>query len=217
VIQNLILGFSLLYPIYFILVSGFILAAEALVFFFFWKKWKLALGVSVLVNLSSALMAIPFLVLGFGFASPWISPISSASLFILEGESYFLLEILLFFLPAFGLSVLLEGLIARRVVSSDLKIGFPVVLANLITYSVIYSVLLFLGFWFVFYNTDPTVDALDFFEGNLFYQLTQQGPSSTLFDLMIILFAIAFFLGLCLILFLLIWNIFQRIKSNNST
>jgi len=202
VIQNTILGISMLEPLYFILAACFIFITEALIFFFFWRNWQLAFRVSVIANLASASMAIPLFFGGIFWVSPWVFIINSGSLFILENELYIIMDLIII-LPSLGLSLLIEGLIVRRV-SPNEKIWTPVVIANLITYSTIYGALSLIGIWFGLTNTDPYVDAFDFFEGKLYHQVTERSP---IFDQITSLLGIAFLVGLCLITILVILNL----------
>ncbi|MFX0207760.1 MAG: hypothetical protein ACFFDT_17355, partial [Candidatus Hodarchaeota archaeon] len=122
---------------------------------------------SLLANIASALVAVPFLFWGSGGGSMWFSLINSAELLITEGEDYIFFS-LLFFVLAFVFSVLIEILIGLilEVPTERLLVGFT--LANFLTYSSIVLTLIGLGVWFGLTNQDPTVDSWDFFDGKLF-------------------------------------------------
>jgi hypothetical protein len=209
-IQNIILGISMLEPFYFILAACFIFITEGLIFYFFWRNWQLAFRVSVIANICSALMAIPLFFGGMFWVSPWVLIMNSGWLFITENELNILMDSILI-LPSLGLTLLIEWLIVQRV-SSNERNWIPVVVANLITYSIIYDTLYIIGMWFGLTNTDPYVDVFDFFEGKLYHQVTDGTPA---FDQITTLIWFAFLIGICLIFILAILYL-QRRTSETS-
>ena len=204
-IQNTILGISMLNPPYFILAACFIFVTEAVIFYFFWRNWQLAFKISIIANIGSALIAIPLFFGGMFWVSPWVFIINSSSLFILEGEILLIMDLIIM-LPTFGLTFLIEWLIIQRV-SSNERNWIPALVANSITYGIIYGTLYMIGIWFGLTNTDPYVDAFDFFKGKLYHQVIDGTPA---FDQITTLLGITFLIGFCLIIILVILNLQKR-------
>lgn len=202
---DVIVSLSLLKLPMLILVSSLVIAIESLVLYVFWKEWRLAIGISFLANIGSALIAVPFLLISQGEESIWMDLLSAAA----NIRDYQANEIVLYlwgiivftliFVVAFIASVLIELLIGKSLKVPEKRIISNFIIANLVSYSMIVLTLIGLGIWFGVTNQDPYVDSKDFFEG--FFVQNIPLDSTLLF-----LQQCVFLIGILLVIFLLILN-----------
>jgi hypothetical protein len=206
---NAIIFLSFLQFHWLFLVFCFVILTEFVILNLIWGQWRFALLISVIANIGSSLLALPFLMFGTFGGSLWFSLINDAALFVTEGESYLFFGILVYVI-AFFLSVIVEFLIGKALKAPSDKLIRDFSIANLATYSVIISILFGLGYWFGTTNQDPGLDAWDFFEGKLFYVVPHDSPVLFLLEI-----GFFFYLVFFLLIFLLVWNYRKSVELPN--
>lgn len=166
------MSISLLKPPWFILVSSLVVLIEALVLSLFWKDLKKAIGVAVAANLGSAIIALPLLHTCFGEGSLWFYLIVLGENRITEGlplinDLSLLLIFVLFIGVALYFSIVIEIAIGKKLNAPERRLHLSIIVANIITYSIIITSLYGLGLWYGLTKRDPSIEAWGYFEGKL--------------------------------------------------
>jgi hypothetical protein len=169
---NIIMSISLLKPPWFILVSSLVVLIEALVLSLFWKNLKQALGIAVAANLGSAIIALPLIHTCFGEGSLWFYLIVLGENRVTEGLPLINdLSVILLFISFMGIalffSIVMEIMIGKTLNAPEKRLHLSIIVANIITYSIIIASLLGLGLWYGLTKQDPSIEAWGYFEGKL--------------------------------------------------
>ncbi|MFX1286020.1 MAG: hypothetical protein ACFFB5_20420 [Promethearchaeota archaeon] len=170
---DVVITYSFLQFHWFLLAFVCIILIEAVVYYIFWRGLITSFKVSIVTNICSSLVAVPFLLLS-DFSS-WLELITTAELFITEEEITRLFDVIsiifIFFVTTCLVSIFIElniGNLLKPSQENDLKVY---AIANSITYTSIIIILVSMGLLFGITNQDPTLNSNDFFNDWLFLSL----------------------------------------------
>jgi hypothetical protein len=190
---------------WFILVSVIVVALEAGILTIFWKDWRLAIKISLVANVGSALIAIPFLL--SGPVSIWLLPITVGANIITEGLDLFsnlagiFLAVFIFAIP-FVITVFIEAFIGKTLQVPKEKILTYFFISNFVSYSLIFMTLIGSGILVATVYQEPYFDIFEYYNNFFIRSVPLEDPMmSSLYTLYSVL--TLFVMSPILIVFLL--------------
>ncbi len=170
---NVVIGITLLLPQWFIIITCYIFVVEGIILNLFLKNWQASFAISLIVNITSALIAMLFepmvSFLNMSQGDLFSNLINGVQLFLEEGEEYLFFILLLFFF-AFIVTILIEVAVSLVLIPPlpERQRLLIFSLANIASYSSLVIFFSSLGFLFTLTTPNQTIGADEFFQGKLF-------------------------------------------------
>lgn len=205
---DVVLTLSYLRLPWFILISVIVVALEACILTGIWKDWRLATKISLIANVGSALIAIPFLLSG---PSIWLFPINVGANFITEDLDPFsnlaaiFWAIVIFAIP-FVITVYIEAFVGKTLQVPEEKILRNFFISNFVSYSLIFITLIGSGILVATVYQGPYFDIFDYLNGIFIQTVPFEEPPMSIFIQLLSVLTVFYLAPILIIILPILWR-----------